>query len=319
MTPIAAQVTAPDRCTDNTPLLGFALEGTGHCLDSHVDVRRFGAAQPFGLDAACDTVLDAECELYKSYGLVSLTTFALLPMKGTPVAERGGEFGTVQARVSEYRRSLSAFGFYAERLGQREDRRHGRVRWSVSGEQAIWWSERKVLELSGPEPALASLCQVWAKQAPTDNLGPYELEVLELPGSRCEVAEENLFELPGAGGGVLCTQGDGASDYRTLLVLRRDEASAKDALAWLSRELGGAPIRRKTAVRAVHAVGDGPSEVWFFARQGRAVVGVGANARSARATSSRARQEQDEWRERGMRLLEDLERRVRRTPPPLGE
>ncbi len=161
---------------------------------------------------------------------------------------------------------------------------------------------------------LAELSRAVAEQAPVDATPPFELRLLDdrsLSPSAFRVFEEDMLGLSGAGPALLAEHSGPPAGHFELVAVRRDEASAKDLLSLLTRDFMGFWQRNKTVLAARRTQNGQAPEAWYFARQGRMVLGVGQLAGTRRAGES-----SDAFRERALRLLDDLLRRARRTPLP---
>lgn len=276
----------------------FPRAHEGYCIDPHGDVRGYGMSLPGSLDDVCVELFNGECEVYKRYGLDRVTT--LRYVSGASVDGRGSN-AAVSVTVSRFSRQGGAYGFFTKRvlgdddpLGLSAKPLDAGNAGALGGGVAYVWRGRHVLELAyvnedeAPEELRASSAKILPSlaRALADAL-PGEKEPLEeialLPEEDriplgVRFAAERVLDVPGAGPGIVGHYRKGDRRWQVLVAVREDEQGAGDLLNTLSQAGKGwpTPLKQHRAVKVRFAPAeDQKVRVWYFARRGRVVVGVG--------------------------------------------
>ncbi|MCC6217403.1 MAG: hypothetical protein IT376_21275 [Polyangiaceae bacterium] len=271
----------------------FPRVAAGYCVDPNGETRAFGQSAPSPLEAVCLQVLDGECEVYRRYGLARAVTLRYV--------DGGGTSGTVDVKLSRFGSREGAFGFFTKRVVADSDpARTNLAGLDAGGAGALGstiayvWRGDHVLELTyandqeAPAALKASAARVLPPLAAAIGaLLPGELTlpeaVTKLPAAGrlplgIAFQPRDALDVPGLGPGAVAFHADGGVRYRTLALVRADDAAARDVMATL-RRLGGARKREGLPFEAVVvAFGDGvdaPRVEWVIGRVGSAVLGIG--------------------------------------------
>lgn len=271
----------------------FPRVSGGYCVDPNGETRAFGQAAPASLEAVCVQVLDGECEVYRRYGLVRAVTLRYVDGRGSP--------GTVNVTLSRFGSRDGAYGFFTKRVVADADPARTNLSALDAGTAgalgstiAYLWRGEHVVELAYANeleaPALlkASAARILpelsigiGRQLPGEVAWPEAVGRLPATGRLplgIAYQPRDALDVPGLGPGAVAFHAEGAARYRTLAIVRADEAAAKDVMATL-RRLTGARKREGLPFEAVVvALGEGadaPKLEWVVGRVGAAVLGVG--------------------------------------------
>lgn len=318
------------RTAHEDPGLGVPIHAGTFCLDVRVDVQRYGAGFPLGLDWGCTEVLAGECDIYKDKELRSIKTFRYASASGS------AEISGVLSEFSHARGAFSLFALrraFAQRgvapragLFQEKKATSGAARVFRNRQLAAIWGGRRVLELrrmdsvheansagaDGPsDVAWAELTDTILQQFGRGEGGIYELDILEdsSGSASIDLFQDDLLGIRGSGHGAIAREG---VSHQQLISVRRDESAAKDFLTLLSREFGGQLLKEKSVVRARRRRPGFAPETWFFSRSGRVVVGVGPGDE----VESRGDHEADLWQGTALAEIAQLQKLVHGRPPP---
>lgn len=191
--PAAATV----RPCDSPPEMVEGLPGrvASFCVDEQVDVKRYGAGSSSPLEAVCVELFNAECDLYRSYGLEGLKTLRYVESSGAP--------HFVSVTLTRFRESKGAFGFFTQRvLGDAHPGQLSTKPVELSGRAAlgvgtaILWRGQQVAELTyvsddetpdeiarKADPVLLSLSRAIANALPGPTKAPLDARLLEMLGA----------------------------------------------------------------------------------------------------------------------------------------
>ncbi len=265
----------------------------GYCVDPNGETRMFGEGSPKGIDAVCTEAFNGDCELYKSFGLKSVTTFRYV--------DGAGGNGSVEVIVSRMGSPDGAYGMFTKRVVSDNDPAADKFP-----------RDMKLPGASAQGTGTANLCkgQLFVELTYTnDTESPKQvaessariLSVLArevaaklpgaptLPASAAALPEDkrlplgivyepkNAFELTGAIAGATGFYKDGDRRYRVLSITRADADQAKDALQTIGKRKGAAKENNlgEGAYRLLTEGSDEPRTEWIVARSGKQLFGVG--------------------------------------------
>lgn len=303
----------------------FRSELAGYCLDARSDPRFYGRGGE-KLAEGCHEFLGDSCEWSEILGLETIQVMTYVP-------QQGGE-QRIRITVSEFGKPRGALGAYAQRVsGGRHPRSIRAEPLDVSGRGVLrstvsdLWQGRRVVEFRyssesetalekerSAERELRRVVEEFSRGLGGVSPLPYEASLLEsarlIPHGIVLVGDSSSrwtgIEESAVG---YCRAGD--HEYRELVTLRRDEASAKDLLQFLAREHQGKWLQNKSVLRVRSTSDDRLPETWFFTRLGRLVLAVGPDEEALPAS-----EDKDAIEQQRLRALGELVQRARRAPPP---
>jgi hypothetical protein len=274
----------------------FERKVAEYCLDPNGETRAYGQSAPAGIEGVCLEQFDGECELYKGYGLDRLVTARY-------VDGRGGS-GEVSIALSRFATKDGAYGFYTRRLlGGADPLKATTDPLEAGGAGALGTGVAYVWR--GPYVAQFTYSNV---SEPPDQLKQSSGRILpglarslgsRLPGeveppvavgllpaeSRVklgvEVAVQDMLGVSGVGGGAFGYHQDGDRRWRTMALVKSDDAAAKDVLGTFAK-LPGAKADKGQPFEAVgftlRPAGASAKTDWIVARKGNTVLGIGDDA-----------------------------------------
>ena len=294
--PFPAEAFARDGCAADPEktLPELPARAAGYCLLRGSDVLRYGNKGGGGLGAVCVELFDAECELYRSYGLSEVTVARYGDEK------KSGRF--VNVVLTGFDRASSAFGFFQRRaLGSLAGEEamvsplllpEGQGRAFLGPSVLYVWRGRQVAEFSylsedqTPQEMRAQSAEILPSFAAPSaaSLGggskvPFEVEFLESlralpPGVR--ITPDHWLEIAGSGPGAEAHIQGASGRYRVVLAVRADESGAKDLMRMVRQALGSPPSGKKEVMLKARRLRAGHTpESWLFVREGRTVMGLG--------------------------------------------
>lgn len=284
------------RITDEVTAKIVPANTPGYCLDPNEPARIFGdGGRP--LDDICN-LFDGECDVYKAFRVVRVAQVRY-------VSASGGA-ATIDAYVSRFASVEDAYGMFTKRVvgdGDPADPATPKP-FDASGAgalgvgNALVWRGAYLVELTlNDESAAAD-----ALKATGDKVLPVLGKAISQAITGDEALPEVARALPteqrlpmglryvrgplfpqakGAADGAYGYYADGARRWRVAVIVRGDEAQAKEALSALA-EVPGAKKEKGIGDGAVvfhveEAPGLGAD--WVFARKGKTVIGVGDEIR----------------------------------------
>ncbi len=273
--------------------LMFPRHAGGYCIDPNGETRVFGEGAKKPLDAVCTEAFDGECEVYKNFGLRSVTTFRYVDGAGTA--------GSVEVILSRFASADGAYGMFTKRVVGDSDPADPKAPKDMNlpvpgalgtGSVYLWKGSlfveltytnenetpAKVAESSGKVlPAIGSEV---ATRMPGSTTPPAPVQALpskdRLPfGILFE--PKDAFEVSGAGSGAYGYYKDSEKRYRMLSITRGDVDQAKDVMQSLLKRKGAAMQQAvgESAVRLMTGEKDSARMEWLIARAGKQVLGVG--------------------------------------------
>lgn len=267
---------------------GLPVDLAGTCVDASVDVRQYGAGAPQHLDVICSEFFHSECELFKSFGLLNVSTLEY--------AERSGT-SRLLLRVSEFEKIKGAFGFYSRRSVGESTPAEVQVcglsvdAWAATGQGKLYLMKgRRVFEASylneretpaeqteHAERLLSAFAKELAGQIDGELKLPKEAEILVRLGVQpfdIRVAEDEILGVFGFGQHYLGFVEREGHSYLVHLSDQRDEDRAKDAYLRLKSQRLGKDQREKTILRVRHTEEGKDPITAFFTRRGSYLLGV---------------------------------------------
>ncbi len=280
------------RVSDPMTASFFARKVKSYCLDPNGETRAYGQSAPNGLEGVCLEQFDGECELYKGYGLDRLVTARYVDGRGSA--------GEVSVALSRFAAKDGAYGFYTRRLlGGADPLKATTEPLAAGGAGALGtgiayvWRGLYVAQLTysnvseSPEQLKLSSDQILPEVA--RSLGsslPGELDppaaVGLLPAESrvklgVEVQVKDLLGVTGVGGGAIGYYQDGTRRWRSIALVKPDDAAAKDVLGTFGK-LPGAKADKSLPAEAVsfslHPPGAAKTD-WVVVRKGNTLFGVG--------------------------------------------
>jgi hypothetical protein len=271
----------------------FPRTAADFCLDPNGETRAYGQSAPAGIEGVCLEQFDGECELYKGYGLDRLVTARYVDGRGSS--------GEVSISLSRFATKDGAYGFYTRRLLGGADPLKATTEPLAAGAAgalgtgvAYVWRGVYVAQLTysnvseSPDQLKASSGRILPGLA--SSLGarlPGELEppaaVRLLPDESrmklgVEVDVKDLLGVSGVGGGAIGYHQDGERRWRTIALVKSDDAAAKDVLGTFAK-LPGAKVDKGLPFEAVtfslRPPGATTKTDWVVARKANTLLGVG--------------------------------------------
>ncbi len=271
----------------------FPRTVAGYCIDPNGETRTYGAKAKEGLDKVCTELFDGECEVYKRYGLKRVVTLRYVDGQGSA--------GTVTVNLSRFGSRGGAFGFYTKRVVADSDpAENAPSKLDAGGAAALGtgiayvWRGEYVAEISyvneneAPDQTKKSsdrLLPPFAKQIgeqlPGDKSLPpaaAALPTADRVSQGIQFDSQDVLDVQGVGAGAEGFYKSGAKRWRAFVIVRPDEASAKDVMKTF-RKLDGAKTVKKQVYDTVtfgrRADEGSPLVEWVVGRNGARVFGVG--------------------------------------------
>ncbi len=279
--------------SDKASAAFFPRTVAGYCIDPNGQTRTYGAKAKEGLDKVCTELFDGECEVYKSYGLKRVVTLRYIDGKGSP--------GTVTVNLSRFGSREGAYGFYTKRVVADSDPADNAPSKLVAGGAgalgtgiAYVWRGEYVAEISyvneneAPDQVKKSsdrLLPPFAKEIgdklPGDKALPQAAAALPVEqrvsqGIRFDF--KDVLGIQGAGPGAEGFYKQGDKRWRDFVIVRTDEASAKDVMKTLDKLPGAKRVKKQPydmVTFARRADDSSPRIEWIAGRKGARVYGVG--------------------------------------------
>ncbi len=272
----------------------------GFCLDPNGGDKTFGEGASLPIDHICD-LFDGECEIYKGYGVRRVVEARYVDGGGTPatIDVHLSKFGTTEGAYAMFTRRVVGDGDPAEDSTPRPIEGGGAAALGLGN--AYLWRGLYLAELTytnenaaeaaikaAGERLLPPLIKEMGALIPGDTALPPAAAALPKGGLLplgVRFSTKDLLGVDGVGAGAFGYYKDGAKRWRVASVARADADQAKDVLSTLGK-LPGATREKYIgdgAVRLMRKDGEGPPAEWVFARAGKAVLGVGDEARVLRA------------------------------------
>jgi hypothetical protein len=279
--------------SDKVSAAFFPRTVAGYCIDPNGETRTYGASAKEGLDKVCTELFDGECEVYKSYGLKRVVTLRYIDGKGSP--------GTVTVNLSRFGSRDGAFGFYTKRVVADSDpaenapsKLHAGGAAALGTGIAYVWRGEYVAEISyvneneapdqvkkSSDSLLPSFAKQLGDKLPGDKSLPpaaFALPSADRVSQGIAYDAKDVLGIKGAGPGAEGFYKNGDKRWRDFVIVRPDEASAKDVMKTL-RKLDGAKTLKKQLYDMVtfarRADESSPRIEWMAGRKGARVFGVG--------------------------------------------
>ncbi len=269
----------------------------GFCLDPNEPARIFGeGGRP--LDDICN-LFDGECDVYKAFRVVRVAQVRYVSAAGGPA--------TIDVYVSRFASAEDAYGMFTKRVvgdGDPADPATPKPL-AVSGAgalgvgNALVWRGAYLAELTHNDESagadalkargdevLPVLAKSISQAIPGDDALPEAARALpvegRLPMGLRQVRGPLFGAAKSAADGAFGYYADGTRRWRHAVLVRGDEAQAKEALASLG-EIPGARKERGIADGAVsfhveESAGLGAD--WIVARKGKTLIGIGDEVRA---------------------------------------
>lgn len=265
-----------------------------YCIDPNGETRVFGEGGKKPLEAVCTEAFDGECEVYRGYGLRTVSTFHYVDGAGTA--------GSVEVVLSRFATAEGAYGMFTKRVvGDGDPAEEKRPRdlklpgaAALGTGSAYLWKGMLLVELTytneteSPKQLAESsdkILKPLATEVASKLPGPPSL-----PASAAALPAENrvplgilfepkdAFEVGGAGAGAHGFYRDGDKRYRVLAIARNDPEQAKDVLGSIAQRKGATKEKdfAEGGVRLmVGETKDAPRTEWILARTGKQLLGIG--------------------------------------------
>jgi hypothetical protein len=328
----------PGRCSqgggnvaDPTSAAFFPRIVGNYCIDLNSETRAYGKAAPGTLDQVCTELFDGECEVYRMYGLERVVTVRYADGKGST--------STVNVVLSRFESPRGAYGFYTKRIVADADPIDTKTKaLNVGGAGALastisyLWRGLYVAELSyvndteSPDALrqsaggiLPELTQSIGSLLPGDTLLPDTAGLLpatdRLPMG-IVYEPRDVLGIQGVGPGSFGFYATQDRRYRVAILERGDEASAQDVMKTLRKIVGSSETKTIPPVLSLpwHGASDAVKTEWFFARQGRLVVGIGDEELALAQLAAGAAKEKCLPREQKLDRLKKLLETLRSRP-----
>jgi hypothetical protein len=302
--PPTAPSPAADICADGAATVfreaelndTFVTEVGGLCIDPNGEARAYGEGEAEPIEAACTQLFNAECELYKAFGLRRVASVRYVDRRGVPAA--------VTANLSRFSGSEGAYAFYTHRVLAGSDPKTAPLEPLAIGGGAVLggafayvWKANQVLELrySNENEAPAQLRVSSGELLPVlaATLGQRLRGDMELPESARRLPEEHrlplglvyetrdAFQVPGLGSGATGHYEHNSKRYRIFLSVNPDEHLAKDMIRSL-RRLPGLRTLKEVPYDAFELRGSmlpgSPVTHWLVGRNEQVVAAIGDEA-----------------------------------------
>jgi hypothetical protein len=313
---------------DPTIGLMFPRQAGGYCTDPNGELRSFGEGAKKPLEAVCTEAFDGECEVYKGFGLRSVTTFRYV--------DGGGTAGSVDVVLSRFATAEGAYGMFTKRVVGETDPidlkaprdMHLATPAALGTGSAYLWKGALVVELTytneAESPAklaessdklLAAIAAEVATRLPGSAALPASAAALPTqhrPSLGILFEPKDGFEVSGAGAGAYGYYTEdlqSSKRYRVISITRADAEQAKDVTQSLMKRKGATKEAGigEAAVRLMTGEKDSARAEWIVARFGRQVLGVGDEPLVLKAEMSSA--ERDKFtlsRDQKIALLKTL-------------
>lgn len=260
------------------------------CIDPNSAPRAYGQDGEGSMDEVCTELFNGECELYKSYGLVRVTTVRFVRNDGSPAM--------VSANVSRFGGSEGALAFFSRRALGDQDPKASNLRTLPAMPYAALGTGVAYAQTG---PVVVELVYVNENETPaqirsvSDGLLPQFLEpvrahlvdnplpaaVLALPEAHrlplgVSMEPKNGFGVSGLGPVATGYYEEGPKRYRIAVSDNNDERTAKDVYAG-ARRLRGFHLLKEAPFEAfeVRQVdGDGPEVWWLIGKLGYRVAAI---------------------------------------------
>lgn len=271
----------------------FPRESEKYCIDPNGETRAYGEEASGSLDEVCTQQFDGECEVYKRYGLKRVVTLRYIDGAGSP--------GAIFVTLSRFASPEGAYGFYTKRVVADGDPTQtapaalpaGTAGALGSGIAYVWRGEyvaelSYTNELEPPDKlkessrrVLPPLAQELGKRLPGDQKLPVAAE--RLPEAHrvpqgIQFSYEDVLDVSGVGAGAVGYYADGPKRWRTFVIVRRDEDSAKDIMQTF-KKLDGAKALKDMPfgiLRLSRQSDDAsPRVTWLITRKDNQIFGVG--------------------------------------------
>ncbi len=271
----------------------FARSAGSYCVDPNGETRVYGENAPANIDKVCTELFDGECEVYKSFGLKRVVTLRYVDGKGSP--------GAVNVNLSHFATKEGAYAFFTKRVVADADPvesapaklEAGGAGAAGTGIAYVWRGEH-VVELSytnevespdqlkaSAQSAIPPIAKAIGEKIPGDKEPPKAALALP-PGGLLSMGVSfttgDALGIAGVGPGAIGYYKEGAKRWRTLSVVRADEAAAKDVLATLKKVDGAKGLKGATFDGLSFERRDddsSPKIGWMVCRKGGQVYGVG--------------------------------------------
>lgn len=260
------------------------------CIDPNSAPRAYGQEGEGSMDEVCTELFNGECELYKSYGLVRVTTVRFVRNDGSPAM--------VSANVSRFGGSEGALAFFSRRVLADQDPKALNLR-SLPGLPYAALGTGVAYAQTGP--LVVELVYVNENETPaqirsvSEQLLPQFLEPVRtrladnpLPASVRTLPEahrlalgvsmepKNGFGVSGLGPVATGFYEQAGKRYRIAVSDNADERTAKDVYAG-ARRLPGFHALKEAPFEAFEirqVDGDGPEVWWLIGKLGYRVAAV---------------------------------------------
>lgn len=260
------------------------------CIDPNSAPRAYGQDGEGSMDEVCTELFNGECELYKSYGLVRVTTVRFVRNDGSPAM--------VSANVSRFGGSEGALAFFSRRVLGDQDPKALNLR-TLAGQPYAALGTGVAYAQTGP--LVVELVYVNENETPaqirsvSDGLlpqflapvrahlvdNPLPASVMALPEAHrlplgVSMEPKNGFGVSGLGPVATGYYEEGSKRYRIAVSDNSDERTAKDVYAG-ARRLRGFHLLKEAPFEAfeVRQVdGDGPEVWWLIGKLGYRVAAV---------------------------------------------
>ncbi|MFT3767341.1 MAG: hypothetical protein QM820_17720 [Minicystis sp.] len=289
------------KITDAASAPFFPQASGGFCLDPNGGEKTFGEAASLPLDNICTDVFDGECEIYKGYGVRRVIEARYVDGSGTPA--------TMDVHLSKFATSEGAYAMFTRRVVGDGDPASDATPKPIEGGgaaalgvgNAYLWRGLYLAEITynnetaaeaairtASEKLLPPLVKEMGGKIPGDTALPPAAAALPKEGMiplGVRFVTKDLLGESGLGAGAFGYYRAGDKRFRVASIARADVDQAKDVLGTLAK-LPGATKEKGVgdgAVRLMRKDGESAPVEWVFARSGKAVLGVGDEARVLRA------------------------------------
>jgi hypothetical protein len=260
-----------------------------YCVDPNSAPRAYGQEGEGDMDDVCTELFNGECELYKSYGLLRVTTARYVASNGSSAL--------VSANVSRFGGPEGALAFFSRRVLGDQDPKQVSLRpieampyaalgtgvaYAQSGPlvvELVYVNENEAPETIRAVSA-ALLPRFLSTLASRQNVQPQVVNLLprehRVPFG-VALEPKNAFGVSGLGAAATGYYEEGGKRYRVTVSHNVDEASAKDVYAGARRLPGWRALKDVPydafEVRQVSEE-EGPVVWWLVGKQGHRVVAV---------------------------------------------